>query len=262
MTAGSGGAAPPGARHPKRGEGFQVAVLKRRPLTQLPYKNLPLLPRHVRGDPRGRQHQLGRDTLRLHGVHKLPEPQFTNRGAGENAALACKISCIAQRRAIPSTLHSRRAASNPSFPPQSLPGVRSSPKAGLQLPCCGPLCPGRRRPCPEEGSPHSPSPLAGCCAGMAGHSPRPSPFSEEPATPGAVPSAAAGRSPLHKSRPEKNARFAFAGKHRHLAILRAPRPAPAPSGARFGAENAPGRSLAFTGTGVSGQLGSAAEVSV
>lgn len=138
MTAGSGGAAPPGARHPKRGEGFQVAVLKRRPLTQLPYKNLPLLPRHVRGDPRGRQHQLGRDTLRLHGVHKLPEPPFTNRGAGENAALACKISCIAQRRAIPSTLHSRRAASKPSFPPQSLPGVRSSPKPGCSFRAAAP----------------------------------------------------------------------------------------------------------------------------
>lgn len=59
--------------------------------------------------------------------------------------------------------------------------------------------------------------------------------------------------PLHKSRPKKNARFSFAGKYRHLAILRAPRPAPAPSGARFGAETAPGCWLAFPGTSVSGR---------
>lgn len=149
------------------------------------------------------------------------------------------ILCKYVQFRLPS-IHSLRLPS-PLFLLSLCPGP-AFPKARLSLPCCGPLCPGRRRPCPEEGSPHSPSLLAGCCAGMAGHTLGSTvPASRTCHAARCILTAAASPSLLPKSRPKKNARFSFAGKHRHLAILRDPRPPPPiPDGARFGAENAPG----------------------
>lgn len=88
--------------------------------------------------------------------------------------------------------------------------------------------PRRRRPLREAGSPHSPPLLAGRCAGMAGHTLRNRvPSSQRLQRRALKPPS---RLPVPVSRPgvqpEKNARFSFAGKRRHLAILRALHPAP------------------------------------
>lgn len=105
------------------------------------------------------------------------------------------------------------------------PGSALPLKARLQLPCCAPLSPGRRRPCPQEGSPHSPPLLAGCCAGMAGHTLRnKGPVVSEPATSRAITSEPLPTPGFSATPgPKKNARFSFAGKRHHLAILRVPR---------------------------------------
>lgn len=126
-------------------------------------------------------------------------------------------------RAIPGALHSFL----PSFP-QSLPRVTSTHQSRLQPPCCPPPPrPGHRRRRPEEGSPHSPPLLADRCAGMAGHTlrnpvlgsqrlQRRAPKSHSRCLPGL----------LTKSPAKEKRALLLRGKSRHLAILRAPRPAP------------------------------------
>lgn len=133
-------------------------------------------------------------------------------------------------------------------------GSALSLKARLQLPCCAPTLP-RTPPHAPRGRYSSLTVAAFRLLGWHGwtHTPEQRPLLSEPATRRAV-SSQPPQLPVFWTnlRPKKNARFAFAGKHRHLAILRAARPDPAPGGARLGAENQPETWWAFTWTSEAG----------
>lgn len=113
----------------------------------------PLSPSQMHSRPKlmthGHASITSEDTLGLRNVNKLPGPQFTNRDARENAALACKIY-IMQICAIPATLHSLSTASFPSFPPQSLPGA-SFPQSSAFASMLRPPLPGTPPPVPRGG---------------------------------------------------------------------------------------------------------------
>lgn len=178
------------------------------------------------------------DTLGLHNVNKLPGPQFTNRDARENAALACKIY-IMQISAIPGTFPLTLYGFLPLFPPQSLPGA-SFPQSSAAASMLRPPLLGTPRPCPEEGSPHSPSLLAGCCAGMAGHTRGNRVPASKNLQRGALYPHCRCWSQVFSSNPGQRKTRASLSRENAVISRYFVIPAPAPGGARFGSENAPG----------------------
>lgn len=101
--------------------------------------------------------------------NKLPGPQLTNGDVQENTAPLRKISCTIQICAILGVRHSPLTERVPVLPSSDCLGSalpRSSAAVSMLLPLPRP---GPRRPRQQEDSSHSPPLLAGCCAGMAGH---------------------------------------------------------------------------------------------
>lgn len=132
------------------------------------------------------------------------------------------ISCKYVQFRVPSTLST---ASYPSFPPQSLPRVSSPPQRSAAASML-------RTPLPRTPPPVPRGRFSSLTAAARGllrwhgwtHTPKQGPLVSEPATPRAV-SSESLPTPVFSTTPgpKKNARFSFAGKRHHLAILRAPR---------------------------------------
>lgn len=180
------------------------------------------------------------DTLGLHNVNKLPGPQFTNRDARENAALACKIY-IMQISATPGTFPLTLYGFLPLFPPQSLPGASFPQSSAGRFHAAAPSA-RHAPPVPRGRSPHSPSLLAGCCAGMAGHTRgNRVPASKNLQRRALYPHCRCWSQVFSPNPGQRKTRASLSRENpvisRYFVI---PAPAPAPRGARFGSENAPG----------------------
>lgn len=121
------------------------------------------------------------------------------------------------------------------------PGSALPLKARLQLPCCAPLSPGRRRPCPQEGSPHSPPLLAGCCAGMAGHTLRNKVLSSQSLQRRALELQSRCRPQASRQLPGQRKTRASPSRENAIISRYFVFPASNLGGARFGSENPPER---------------------
>lgn len=153
----------------------------------------------------------------------MPGPEFTNKDARENARFPCKIYIVqyVQFR-VRSTLST---ASSPSFPPQSLPRVSSPTQSSAAASMLRAPQPGTPPPVPTGRF----SSLTAAARGLLRwhgwtHTTEQGPVVSEPATSRAITSEPLPTPDFSATPgPKKNARFSFAGKRHHLAILRVPR---------------------------------------